>query len=430
MATSSYCIAAISNGGGAPEQAYRKMQSAGACPEKPFAEMFKFEVPSLMVGTLDRLMVLGDELGKTDQIVESIVRKIERSALELTMSVQSGKEPPKDGLTVGGVPSSRYIQQFAWDYAKYPNRRPLQELVAMIGGSVTAIDEELRQLQQSYLDKQTTLHEGKRKKQTNLMAADLNDVLTAAEMQNVQVHDTEYLKTLFIAVPSNAEVEFKKEIYSLGCDLVGFGGPDWSRDSSSLGQPFKFGTQVDRFKTKGSPVVPNSLVVVKNDGEVILYAITILKAQYTAGHYEGDEFISGGKIDLEELFSKAVRDKRYAVRNFKYDPSQAQRTSMALEQLNVEVESMKNGLARWCKTHYGETFVAWMHIKVIRVFVESVLRYGLPVDFTSVLYKCPYGKEKDLVDALDAALGTAPDKNADEDEGEEYHDFVLLRFEP
>jgi len=37
MATSSYCIAAISNGGGAPEQAYRKMQSAGACPEKPFA---------------------------------------------------------------------------------------------------------------------------------------------------------------------------------------------------------------------------------------------------------------------------------------------------------------------------------------------------------------------------------------------------------
>lgn len=36
----SYFIAAISNGGGAPEQAYRKMQAAGACPEKPFAGMF------------------------------------------------------------------------------------------------------------------------------------------------------------------------------------------------------------------------------------------------------------------------------------------------------------------------------------------------------------------------------------------------------
>ena len=36
----SYFIAAISNGGGAPEQAYRRMQSAGACPEKPLAGTF------------------------------------------------------------------------------------------------------------------------------------------------------------------------------------------------------------------------------------------------------------------------------------------------------------------------------------------------------------------------------------------------------
>jgi hypothetical protein len=36
----SYFIAAISNSGGAPEQAYRKMQAAGACPEKPFAGTF------------------------------------------------------------------------------------------------------------------------------------------------------------------------------------------------------------------------------------------------------------------------------------------------------------------------------------------------------------------------------------------------------
>jgi hypothetical protein len=33
----SYFITAISNGGGAPEQTYRKLQSAGACPEAPYA---------------------------------------------------------------------------------------------------------------------------------------------------------------------------------------------------------------------------------------------------------------------------------------------------------------------------------------------------------------------------------------------------------
>ena len=33
----------------------------------------------------------------------------------------------------------------------------------------------------------------------------------------------------------------------------------------------------------------------------------------------------------------------------------------------------------------GEAMTAWMHIKVIRTFVEAVLRYGLPVDYTTVI---------------------------------------------
>jgi hypothetical protein len=31
---------------------------------------------------------------------------------------------------------------------------------------------------------------------------------------------------------------------------------------------------------------------------------------------------------------------------------------------------------------------AWMHVKVIRTFVEAVLRYGLPVDYTTVITRC------------------------------------------
>ena len=58
---------------------------------------------------------------------------------------------------VVGVPAQRYIQQFAWDSAKYPNRRPLKELVAMIAGGATGIEEELKQLTTSFADKQVAL---------------------------------------------------------------------------------------------------------------------------------------------------------------------------------------------------------------------------------------------------------------------------------
>eukprot|EP00540_Astrosyne_radiata_P010515 CAMPEP_0116845764 /NCGR_PEP_ID=MMETSP0418-20121206/13458_1 /TAXON_ID=1158023 /ORGANISM="Astrosyne radiata, Strain 13vi08-1A" /LENGTH=419 /DNA_ID=CAMNT_0004476931 /DNA_START=45 /DNA_END=1304 /DNA_ORIENTATION=+ len=418
----SYFIAAISNGGGAPEQAYRKMQEAGACPERPFAEMFKFEVPSLTVGTLDTLMNLSDELVKTDAVVESIVRKVEKTAVEFL-----GKK--SNELSIGGVPSARYIQQFAWDYAKYPNRRPLKELVSLITGGVSAIDEELKQLSGAYTEKVTTMQDAQRRKMGNLLVCDLNDVLTEEVMKDIQVYDTEYLKTLFIAIPKGLD-KFETSIYKLGSKLVGYGGPDWSRDPSRLGEPISFGSQIDRHQKRGTPVVPGSLQKVKEDSESILYAITILKGQYEAGYYEGDEFMPGNKVDFVEAFEKICRDKRYVVRDFKYDPTQASKSSQALEQLQVEVDGMRSGLMRWCKTHFGEVFVAWMHIKVIRVFVESVLRYGLPVDFTAVLYKSKPGKESQLTNALDKHLSTEEKQEDLDEEGDDYHDFVLLKFEP
>ena len=387
--------------------------------------MFKLEVPSLTVGTLDTLMTLSDELGKTDQIVEAIVRKIEKTAMELS-------ERQKAELSVGGVPAPRYIQQFAWDSAKYPNRRPLKDLVSLITSGAVAVEAELKQLTTSYGDKQAALQDVKRRKGGNLLVADLNDVLTEEIMNRVEVHDTEYLKTVFIAIPKGMQENFEAGIYKTASDLVGFGGPDWSRDSTKLGEPVSFGQKVDRHKTRGSPVVPGSLKQIHSDHDSILYTVTILKSQYEAGYYENGEFQQGNKVDFYEEFAKACKDKRYIVREFTWDPTKAGSGVNALEQLQVEVDGMKSALMRWCKTHYGDAYVAWMHIKVIRVFVESVLRYGLPVDFTAVLYKVNPNKEADLTMALDKALGAPKGPDDDEDmgeEGDDYHDFVLLKFE-
>ncbi|KAL7425400.1 hypothetical protein ACHAXM_007422 [Skeletonema potamos] len=423
MSHPQYLITSISNSGSAPENSFRKLQNAAACPSAPYGEMFKLEVPSLMVGTLDSLMNLSDDLGKTDSIIESIVRKVEKSSMDL-----AGKKATE--LTVGGVPSTRYIQQFAWDYAKYPNRRPLKELVSLISSGVSAIDEELKQLSSSYADKQAALQDAKRKKGGNLTTVDLNDVLEEKVVKNLKLFDTEYLKTVFVAVSKSQVETFEKEIYVLGGELVGYGGPDWSRMPNGLGQPQNFGSQVNRHQKKGSPVVPGSLEKVMADNDSVLYTVTVLKGMYEAGYYEGEEFIPGTKIDLLEAFSKILREKRYAVReNFTYDPSKQGKSAMLMEQLQVEVDNMRSGLTRWCKTHFGEAFVAWMHIKVIRVFVESVLRYGLPVDFTAVLYKVANGKEAMLVSALDKAFGETV-KGDDLDDEEEYHDFVLIKFEP
>lgn len=49
------------------------------------------------------------------------------------------------------------------------------------------------------------------------------------------------------------------------------------------------------------------------------------------------------------------------------------------------VLSPQGPLLRWLKVNFSEAFIAWIHLKALRVFVESVLRYGLPVNFQAVL---------------------------------------------
>lgn len=96
--------------------------------------------------------------------------------------------------------------------------------MSLIGSGVSAIDEELKQLGISYADKKQSLVESKRKKGGNLLSAELNDVLTEDHMRRITVHDTEYLKTLFIAVPKGIQENFESNVYFLGKNIVGYGG--------------------------------------------------------------------------------------------------------------------------------------------------------------------------------------------------------------
>ena len=116
-----------------------------------------------------------------------------------------------------------------WDYAKFPNRRPLKELVSLVSGGVTAIDEELKQLSNSYGEKQVALQDAKRRKGGNLLSVDLNDVLDEKIFRGLQIHDTEYLMTVFVACGKTQREGFEKEIYNMGGELVGYGGESFYR---------------------------------------------------------------------------------------------------------------------------------------------------------------------------------------------------------
>lgn len=108
----------------------------------------------------------------------------------------------------------------------------------------------------------------------------------------------------------------------------------------------------------------------------------------------------GNSVDYIEPLKTAFREKRFILREFSYDPAKAGGLDGQIQTAEAEVNQVHQTIVRWCQAHYGEVYSGWVHLKVIRGFTESVLRYGLPLDFLPVFIEPNMKKEKQLKIAL------------------------------
>jgi V-type H+-transporting ATPase subunit C len=122
------------------------------------------------------------------------------------------------------------------------------------------------------------------------------------------------------------------------------------------------------------------------------------------------------------------------VRDFSHDAAGAAAAAAETSRLTAEVAARKANLAEWCRTSFGEAFSALLHTLAVRLFVESILRYGLPPAFAAVLMTPDAKNAKRLRTVMASAFGrtaSAHWKQREEDaaKGEEVHPYVSLTLE-
>uniref|UniRef100_A0A673KGZ1 V-type proton ATPase subunit C n=1 Tax=Sinocyclocheilus rhinocerous TaxID=307959 RepID=A0A673KGZ1_9TELE len=88
---------------------------------------------------------------------------------------------------------------------------------------------------------------------------------------------------------------------------------------------------------------------------------------------------------------------RFTVREYNLDEAEKQKQEIG----RLAVDKKELTFVCWLKVNFSEIFVAWIHIKVLRTFIESVLRYGLPVSFQAILLQ-PTKKSKQLRQQLNS----------------------------
>lgn len=65
---------------------------------------------------------------------------------------------------------------------------------------------------------------------------------------------------------------------------------------------------------------------------------------------------------------------RFTVREFTFDEQAMTNEREKMRDLDNERQKLYANLVRWLKINFAEVFSASIHVKAIRVFVESVLR--------------------------------------------------------
>mmetsp|Transcript_9586 Transcript_9586/g.16833 ORF Transcript_9586/g.16833 Transcript_9586/m.16833 type:complete len:421 (+) Transcript_9586:270-1532(+) len=333
----------------------------------------KLEVPPLRVGTLEKLMTAGDLLNKVDMNVEQVVRKVERQFDEL---VKDKNFVGSSTLAVNGMAPAEFLEKFRWNGARYNVLRSVDELIRNIVTSTTKAEIELKESVSFLQEKKQRVQTLERQKEGNLMLGSLDEKVLPL-ISRADIHDSPYLRTIPVIVAKTKKKDFEKDYATIGHELVEY------RESD------------DAPPKMGSPVVPGSLKEVVTDSEgYTCFLITILKK-------------------FHEQFKAATQQAaaQYLVREYdfteKLDEFNQMRENGQEEDLGAaaksEEEDARYQLREWCKTNFSDVYSAWVHIKVIRIFVESVLRYGLPVNFTALVVK-PFKRsnEKKIREKLNA----------------------------
>ena len=136
----------------------------------------------------------------------------------------------------------------------------------------------------------------------------------------------------------------------------------------------------------------------------VLYAITVLRGHTTSGTWTSGNYVAGEIVDYIETLRTAFREKRCTLRHLVFDPTKATGVDAHIEQAKTEVDQSISVVTRWCSAHFGEIFSAFVHLRVISAYVESVMRYGVPANFSTMLLHPDAKRTKEAQAALTASI--------------------------
>ncbi|KAF2260830.1 vacuolar ATP synthase subunit C [Lojkania enalia] len=299
-----------------------------------------FAIPTFSIGTLDALVQQADDLAKLDSACEGVVNKVGDSLRGLL----DDEERIQQQKTINEKPVEQYLRNFQWNKVKYRADKSIADLIESLQKEITGIDNDVKAKFNQYNQVKTNLAASQRRQTGNLSTKSLSSIVKPSAL----IQDSEYLDTHLIAIPNMAIKEFYKS-----------------------------------YETLAPMVVPRSANELASDDEFTLFAVVVFK-----------------KHSAE--FVHKARERKWTPRDFKYKEGGKEEEYREIEKLDKDAQKLWGEALRLGRTGYSDSAMIWIHVLALRVFVETVLRYGLPLDFVCGLVQTTPKAAKKVKSNLDA----------------------------
>ncbi|KAI5478816.1 V-type H+-transporting ATPase subunit C [Pseudohyphozyma bogoriensis] len=353
------------------------------------------EFPEFKTGTLSSLLTLSDVLAKSDPIVTSTLTKTVDQLKSLTSTTNRTSPLSQHLLMSDGTPYEEYFfGGWKWDVGKWRvESRNLSDVVDALTKEAGMVENAQRVKGQEYQLVKGQLATALRKKTGNLSTRSLAEVVSSEDFKATS--DSEYLDTVIIAVPVNLVKEFEGSYEKLA-----------------------------------GMVVPRSATKLASDDEFILYSVVVFKK-------------------VKDEFSQKCREAKFIVRDFTYNEEEIEKSKVELIKLEESEKELWTELLRLSRINFAELYAILVHLKVVRAYVESVLRYGLPAKYFAMIVKPDPKQQQRLLDAFNGAFASLAKSSSKMQKGKasggseeapmgefatvlegEYESFVRLVLEP
>ena len=358
----------------------RKVTARG---QTNLADIFRFEIPrELRVGTLDELMTLSDDIDKMELSCSATTRKIGTAFLSI-LKEDNPHVSADNHLQIGQYSLDFYVQNFIWNSSKYLLSGTCREIASSICQEIEHVEEGFRDRMVAFSEANSKLNSVERSQKSNLVMRDLSDIVKESDLPALS---SVLFTTVLAVVPTFATLDWERDYANgFGCQLVynpdndppyfvktspkkseKIGGKAPTPEEEQAAEnAFNASLTGPRGYLLGA-IVPDSSRRIYSDAEFALYTVTLFRS-------------------CVKDFANRAREARYTIREF-VPPAQGTRSGAALvDTLKSEREERKQELISFCKEWFKETFVAWIHLKALRTFVQSILRYGVPPEFQAIL---------------------------------------------